>query len=69
VKSLEALLRGYFLFSVAGPSAAPVYYWTYARAKATKDAIADVPCSFAGLHVFKGWRCFFLRCNSLLGSP
>ena len=54
-KSLEAILRGYVLFDVNGKR-----FWLYNTALAERKATAgDV--EFNGLHVFKGWLCFFKR--------
>ncbi len=54
-KSLEAFLRGYILFDVNGKR-----FWKYNDALRERKATAgDV--QFVGLHIFKGWICFFLR--------
>jgi hypothetical protein len=54
-KSLEAALRGYILFAVNGKR-----FWRYNTALAQRKATTgDV--AFNGLHIFKGWVCFFLR--------
>jgi hypothetical protein len=53
-KSVEAFLRGYFLFRCNGS-----HYLTYARAKAAMPEVGSA--SFDGWHVVKGWRCFYLR--------
>lgn len=54
-KSLEALLRGYFLFEVNGR-----FFFTYNAAQKQREQFTG-PVWFNGLHVFKGWQCFFLR--------
>jgi hypothetical protein len=54
-KSLEAALRGYILFDVNGKR-----FWRYNTALAQRKATTgDV--AFNGLHIFKGWVCFFSR--------
>lgn len=54
-KTLEALLRGYVLFRVNER-----YFLLYNSARSARLAITgDV--AFDGLHIFKGWRCFFAR--------
>jgi hypothetical protein len=54
-KTLEAWLRGYFLFRVNG-----VRYGRYNAALAARKA-TEGNVQFDGLHLFKGWVCFFLR--------
>jgi hypothetical protein len=55
-KTIEAMLRGYILFTVNGRR-----FLTYNAANAACDATAgDVV--FDGFHIFKGWRRFFIRC-------
>ena len=57
-KSLEAALRGYILFDVNGKR-----FWRYNTALAQRKATTgDV--AFNGLHIFKGWVCFFLRVST-----
>ena len=57
-KTLEALLRGYLFFDVNGKK-----FLTYNAAKAERVATTgDV--EFKGWHIFKGWRCFYLRFTS-----
>jgi hypothetical protein len=54
-KTLEALLRGYVRFDVNGKR-----FWRYKTALAERKATIDDVC-FAGRHIFKGWRIFYLR--------
>ena len=61
-KTIEAWLRGYILFCVNGK-----YFLRYntardARVATTGDVIFD------GLHIFKGWRVFFIR-SSVKAMP
>ena len=54
-KTIEALLRGYVLFEVNGKRFLR-YNTALAHRKATEGDVL-----FRGLHLFKGWRMFFLR--------
>ena len=54
-KTLEAWLRGYILFDVNGTRFLR-YNSALARRKATEGNV-----EFNGLHIFKGWQCFFVR--------
>jgi hypothetical protein len=54
-KSLEALLRGYVLFTVNGR-----LYFNYKSALAAQEATTG-SVAFYGMNVFKGWRGFYLR--------
>lgn len=54
-KTIEALLRGYVLFDVNGER-----FYRYNSAVAYRKGIVG-NVSFNGWHIFKGWRCFFLR--------
>ena len=54
-KTIEALLRGYVLFDVNGKR-----FLRYNTALAERKAIPG-NVEFNGLHIFKGWRCFFAR--------
>jgi hypothetical protein len=56
-KTIEAWLRGYVLFRVNEK-----WFLTYGRALAYRKAVPDDhDVSFAGWHLFKGWRFFFVR--------
>jgi hypothetical protein len=59
-KSFEALARGYVLFDVNGKR-----FWSYNSARMHRvflTDVADLPdVIFTGLHVFKGWQCFYRR--------
>lgn len=53
-KSLKALLHGYVLFRTDGK-----YFLDYRKAAA---ALAPTGATaMDGLHIWKGWRCFFMR--------
>ena len=54
-KTIEAWLRGYFVFRVNGK-----YFMRYNTAKAYRQTI-EGNLYFEGLHVFKGWVGFFYR--------
>ena len=54
-KTLEAWLRGYILFDVNGTRFLR-YNSALAQRKATEGNV-----EFNGLHIFKGWQCFFVR--------
>ena len=54
-KTLEAFLRGYILFDVNGKK-----FLLYKSALAKRQATVGTVC-FTGLHIFKGWRTFFLH--------
>ena len=54
-KTLEAWLRGYVLFRVNGK-----YFLRYNTARAARVETQGAVV-FDGLHIFKGWQCFFLR--------
>ena len=54
-KTIEAALRGYILFDVNGTR-----FLRYNTALAQRKA-TDGGVEFNGLHIFKGWRCFFYR--------
>ena len=54
-QALEAWIRGYFLFRVNGK-----YFLCYNTAKAARVATQG-SVIFDGLHILKGWRCFFIR--------
>jgi hypothetical protein len=60
-KTLEAWLRGYVLFDVNGKR-----FLRYNSALAQRKA-TEGPVEFTGLHIFKGWRTFFVRFNSIVG--
>ena len=56
-KTIEALLRGYFCFSVNGTK-----YWMYHKALAARKSVhKNEVVVFNGLHIFKGWVCFYKR--------
>ena len=54
-KTIEALLRGYVLFDVNGRR-----FLRYNSALAERKSISG-NVEFKGLHIFKGWRSFFIR--------
>ena len=54
-KTLEAILRGYLYFRVNDD-----YYLTYNKAR-EKRLSTTTNVSFDGLHIFKGWTCFYYR--------
>ena len=54
-KTLQALLHGYVLFDVNGRK-----FFRYNTALAVRKATTG-SVEFLGLHIFKGWRCFYLR--------
>lgn len=57
-KTIEALLRGYVLFDVNGKQ-----FLRYNSAMAERKSISgDVEVN--GLHIFKGWRTFFIRIST-----
>ena len=54
-KNIEAALRGYVLFRVNG-----IMFFLYSMAlRQRKATLGNV--EFTGLHIFKGWRTFFIR--------
>jgi hypothetical protein len=56
-KTLEAWLRGYFLFDVNGKK-----YFRYNSALTARKLVGNAePVGFTGLHVFKGWIDFYMR--------
>jgi hypothetical protein len=54
-KTLEALLRGYIRFDVNGKR-----FWKYSTALQERKS-TDGDVEFAGFHILKGWRMFYLR--------
>tara|TARA_R110000803_G_scaffold163913_1_gene227648 strand:+ start:25931 stop:26185 length:255 start_codon:yes stop_codon:yes gene_type:complete len=62
-KTLEAGLRGYILFDVNGARFLR-YNSALAQRKATEGNV-----EFNGLHIFKGWQCFFVRFNTPMCLP
>ena len=56
-KTIEALLRGYILFTVNGK-----LFFTYNGALSVQKTttMEGMPVLFTGLHILKGWRCFFM---------
>lgn len=54
-KTIEALLRGYVLFNVNDKR-----FLRYNSALAERKSIPG-NVEFTGLHIFKGWRAFFIR--------
>lgn len=54
-RSLEAFLRGYFVFDVSG-----ITFYLYNSAIAERDRMVN-DIEFTGWHLVKGWQCFFLR--------
>lgn len=61
-KTIEALLRGYFVFRVNGK-----YFMRYNTAKAYRQTI-EGNLYFEGLHLFKGWVGFFYRFDMAGGA-
>jgi hypothetical protein len=55
LKTIEAIIRGYFFFRVNGE-----YFLLYHRAREKRVSITG-NVSFEGYHVFKGWTGFFYR--------
>lgn len=56
-KSLEAFLRGYVIFKVNDKR----FYLYNTAVEYLESLPKDTAAEFAGLHVIKGYRCFYLR--------
>ena len=60
-KSLEAFLRGYFLFDVNGKK-----FMLYNTALAYRKSVKqECDVEFIGWHIFKKWQCFYMRFNTV----